>query len=237
MDTCYMCDAPATSKEHAPPKCIFPEGKDLEDGSDLRKNLIKVPSCAEHNLRYSSDDEYFFFIVALNIDGNARKQRQFDTKVLRAVRRNPEIANSTFAQDLGPALLDGRPAHGGCIFRDRIERVIEKTTRAIHYHSTHGHKLTVPLSLYLPSLRLDDGRMEEGKFEAWQIVQRHLSGLPWQGDNPDVFRFRAYHYPKAATSFLWMQFYEGFDALVQWEHVQSRGSWPAAPVRRPIETR
>ena len=36
--TCYMCDEIATSDEHVPPKCIFPEVKDL--GIDYRKGRV-----------------------------------------------------------------------------------------------------------------------------------------------------------------------------------------------------
>lgn len=27
--TCYRCDSIATTKEHVPPKCLFPEKKDI----------------------------------------------------------------------------------------------------------------------------------------------------------------------------------------------------------------
>ena len=47
MNTCYMCEKESTSSEHVPPKCLFPEKKDLPDGVDLRKSLITVPSCDE----------------------------------------------------------------------------------------------------------------------------------------------------------------------------------------------
>src|SRR5207249_7535044 len=53
---CYMCDRQATSHEHVPPKCIFPERKDT-DGQDLRAQLITVPSCDIHNSKKSKDDE------------------------------------------------------------------------------------------------------------------------------------------------------------------------------------
>lgn len=49
--TCYMCEKPATSVEHIPPKCLFPEQKDLPGGADLRKQLLTVPACDEHNLK------------------------------------------------------------------------------------------------------------------------------------------------------------------------------------------
>ena len=44
LETCYMCERAPSSTEHVPPKCLFPEKKDI--GSDLfRKNLITVLSC------------------------------------------------------------------------------------------------------------------------------------------------------------------------------------------------
>ena len=63
MAKCYMCDNLATTIEHAPPKCIFPEKKDLPAGMDLRKELITVPSCEEHNTAKSTDDEYLLNII------------------------------------------------------------------------------------------------------------------------------------------------------------------------------
>ena len=54
--TCYMCEELATSVEHIPPQCLFPEQKDLPDGIDLRKQLLTVPSCDKHNSKKSQDD-------------------------------------------------------------------------------------------------------------------------------------------------------------------------------------
>ena len=62
-DTCYMCHKPASTREHAPPLCFFPEAKDLEPPQDLRKHLITVPSCPDHNLSASKDDEYALVLV------------------------------------------------------------------------------------------------------------------------------------------------------------------------------
>ena len=54
---CYICGAPATSKEHVPPQCLFPEKKDI--GTEkFRKDLITVPSCELHNTNKSKDDEF-----------------------------------------------------------------------------------------------------------------------------------------------------------------------------------
>jgi hypothetical protein len=72
--SCYMCESVGTTREHSPPRCLFPESKDLEDRANLRKNLITVPSCADHNPRLSKDDEYFLVIAASNLEGNARRR-------------------------------------------------------------------------------------------------------------------------------------------------------------------
>ena len=66
--TCYMCEQANTTPEHVPPKCIFPEVKDL--GIDYRKSLITVPSCDAHNLRKSKDDEYLMFVLTCSITNN-----------------------------------------------------------------------------------------------------------------------------------------------------------------------
>jgi hypothetical protein len=40
-DTCYACEEPATTREHAPPKSFLP--------TDERDQLITVPSWEAHN--------------------------------------------------------------------------------------------------------------------------------------------------------------------------------------------
>jgi hypothetical protein len=62
---CYFCGALATSKEHVPPRCLFPKAGDVVDGADYRKNLVTVASCDVHNMHKSKEDEYLRFILAL----------------------------------------------------------------------------------------------------------------------------------------------------------------------------
>lgn len=60
QEICYWCGWVATSSEHVPPKCLFPESKDVKGIYDrsFRNNLITVPSCDKHNMKKSHDDEY-----------------------------------------------------------------------------------------------------------------------------------------------------------------------------------
>lgn len=85
--TCYMCAATATSREHAPPRCLFPEFKEV--AVDLRKNLITVPSCDRHNSEKSKDDEFLRSVIVMMIGNNAFAEHVFMRKFLAAVRRAP----------------------------------------------------------------------------------------------------------------------------------------------------
>ena len=83
---CYMCDRPSSSMEHVPPKCLFPETKDL--GRQYRNNLITVPSCDEHNSHKSADDEFLMASLAGLIGNNSVGLRHKFTKVNRAIYRS-----------------------------------------------------------------------------------------------------------------------------------------------------
>src|ERR1700733_6530786 len=84
---CYYCGRPATSREHVPPECIFPEKKD-SSGKDYRKNLITVPSCDEHNLHKSKDDEFLMANVTPVVGNNGAGFVQTRTKLRRAFDRS-----------------------------------------------------------------------------------------------------------------------------------------------------
>lgn len=82
---CYRCGATATSDEHVPPKCLFPEQKDIK--IDLRKNLITVPSCDEHNSKKSDDDEFLLICLAGSARGNLIGFFHFLSKGVKAISR------------------------------------------------------------------------------------------------------------------------------------------------------
>ena len=91
--SCYMCDNLATTKEHVPPKCLFPEKKDLKDISlDLRKGLIKVPSCVDHNCKKSGDDEYLLNVLSMTIQTGKYGLLNFESKVMRSWSRKDRIS-------------------------------------------------------------------------------------------------------------------------------------------------
>src|SRR4030081_910056 len=82
---CYMCAARATSREHVPPRNLFPEARE-NGGVDYRLNLITVPSCDVHNSAKSDDDEFLMVSLAgifgSNSMGYMNRLGKFDRAVL-----------------------------------------------------------------------------------------------------------------------------------------------------------
>jgi hypothetical protein len=93
--TCYMCELPEMSREHARPLCFFPEAQEF--GRDVRNNLITVPSCDAHNSAKSKDDEFLRGVMP-RVVSTARRlpsYRALDSEhLLRSLRR-------TFSSPIG----------------------------------------------------------------------------------------------------------------------------------------
>jgi hypothetical protein len=94
-DICYWCGKEATSMEHVPPKCLFPEEKDINEilNKSYRDNLIRVPSCDEHNIRKSNLDEYLMVNLSGKVGNNLEGYVHTATKVARSRKRNPKLIN------------------------------------------------------------------------------------------------------------------------------------------------
>ena len=92
-EICYWCGKSATSMEHVPPKCLFPEEKDVKDilQKSYRNNLIRVPSCDEHNMKKSNLDEYLMVTLSGNVGKNFVAYIHTATKASRSRIRNPKI--------------------------------------------------------------------------------------------------------------------------------------------------
>lgn len=84
---CYMCDQPGTTIEHVPPRALFPERKDT-GGKCYRVDLITVPSCPQHNMGKSDDDEFLMVSLAGVVGNNSIGYAHHLTKVDRAMRRS-----------------------------------------------------------------------------------------------------------------------------------------------------
>jgi hypothetical protein len=131
---CYFCDAVATSLDHVPPKVFFPESKDLPANVDLRRNLIRVPACDEHNGGYARDDEIAAYTALLHHRSNQVAVQQFATKTIRAFKRAPGLDSRV--------MLDRREivaSNGSVLYVSRADtaalgRVMDRIARGLYFH-------------------------------------------------------------------------------------------------------
>lgn len=87
--TCYRCNAAATTKEHAPPRCFFPKG------SGLNLQLKTVPSCKYHNNSKSSDDQYLLAHICLNASKGPSLARDiFERSILKQIKRSSKFRST-----------------------------------------------------------------------------------------------------------------------------------------------
>jgi len=212
--TCYMCEEQATTREHAPPRCFFPEPKDVENGEDLRRNLITVPSCAKHNLTASKDDEYVMVMLVSHIGNNAVAKRHFATKVVRALEKSPAFVRRAYG-DHHRVVVDGGETLAFRIDDARFQAVMEKTTRAIVFDHT-GQKLLRPVKIISPSFATDHPDIARA-YGAIEFTGSGLFGsLQSHGDNPDVFTYRYHSDSTDDFGCLLMTFFGGFEVYGVW---------------------
>ena len=97
---CYRCGAPASTREHAPPKSFFPRGGNLQ--------LKTVPSCPAHNNSKSGDDQYLLAHITISAAAADNLAKQiFMRSIAPHLRRAPKfakgIARGSIQMDQGAA--------------------------------------------------------------------------------------------------------------------------------------
>lgn len=216
MTTCYMCNEKATSSEHVPPKCLFPERKDLPKGLDLRKSLITVPSCELHNSQKSDDDEYLLYCLSMSIPSNHIGKNHFKSKIIRAVDRNPSLinrllANSHNAQAENLSTNEVFETIGFQVDDSRFDKVLEHLSRALYFHH-FGKKSNGQLKIY-PNFLLsmeDDYKETNKKIAEMDIMAEELFFKEHiHGTNPEVFKYCAVDKGIGEPKFLRLYFYGG----------------------------
>jgi hypothetical protein len=139
-DVCYVCGAPATTRDNVPPGGIFLDPKP--------SNLIRVPACEKHNCDRSKDDEYFRLWMVTQCADDPRAMQLFDGPVTRSLTRRKGLLrrwmagakDRIYVKSLGGIIVDEKP--GFQIDPDRIQRVIDNMVRGI-YFDAFGEPLPV----------------------------------------------------------------------------------------------
>lgn len=218
--SCYLCDAPGTSREHAPPRCLFPEAKDLPPRVSFRETLIKVDSCDEHNSKKSKDDEYLMWILSTASRGNAHRQAHFQSKGMRTYRRRPETF-LRLLENLTPVLLpsvDGTLRETALFEVDlsRFNKCMWHTATALFFHQT-GNKWSGECRVFTDAfvhLKGPDAEaMNKTLFEGTQRIAKALKDVPAQGENPEIFTYKVFS-GQASQHAVHIVFYEDIQVAV-----------------------
>lgn len=193
-DFCYWCGAEATSREHVPPKCLFPEQKDAHGGSDHRKNLITVPSCDVHNLAKCKEDEYLLCILGINILANPIGERQGKTKIIRALTASGGLAHAVLNQHQKVRVEDTKTGTVSDSIAIKIDDAsvlnsFDHVARAIFFH--HFNSRWSGSVQCTPEFLLNENASINKEYETIrQEADELFANSPLHGTNPDVFGYQ-----------------------------------------------
>lgn len=208
--SCYICTKPATSREHVPPACFFPEHGELPSGQDLRRNLITVPSCDEHNLSKSDDDQYLCAVVLTYFENNRVAQTHFSQKIIPALLRRPAMLH--FYQEMRPLNLQGEVAGVFLIDLPRFNTAMGRIACGIYFHH-FGRKHTTGPQILNSSVRavgVEEAPQINAASWEWRVMSdRFLATLPRHGDNQPVFYYQVVEHPTERRAAIRLVFYEG----------------------------
>lgn len=220
LDRCFACRNPATTREHVPPLCLFPETKNAEGGRDLRRNLITVPACVDHNLAKSTDDEYFRWVVSTNVAANHVGTWQAVTKVARAHGRRPALGQSILEGAKNVTVVDSRtgleystaeaPLDGA-----RFTRVLDLVALGVYRHH-FGESRSGTVRVH-PDFIADIGPewttdVDTARIVLFEVADRLFAPETKRGDNPDIFWYQVHESRMPDQCQMRLAFYSGCTA-------------------------
>lgn len=189
-----MCESPATTVEHVPPRALFPEAKDVE-GKNYRVNLITVPSCHLHNTAKSDDDEFLMVSLAGIIGNNSIGYKHKLTKVDRAIRRS---SNRLIEKALGKKRRTTKIDLENNLFleviwgtpdAERLYRCFDHIVRGLHFHH-FGKSLLGEVKPLLGFLFHSDRSAKNFTQFIADRAELDLAGKQQHGKNSDVFFYQ-----------------------------------------------
>jgi hypothetical protein len=217
---CYWCGAIATSKEHIPPKCLFPEGKDIRKirDVDFRKDLITVPACDEHNNHKSGDDEILLACLSSVFGANDIAYIHMCTKLNRAYSRNQKLVESSFKilkEDFVEIEGHKFPIVIANVDNKRMLKALEGIARGLYLHEFKERfvgKCTV-IPTFVQYEDQDDRYRFFGQLAKVMIQQEQIN---WKirGANPQIFTYQFGPIDEYGLRPMLMTFYTTLEVLV-----------------------
>ncbi|MPQ49101.1 hypothetical protein GCQ56_19045 [Marinifilum sp. N1E240] len=198
-EKCYMCNRYATSNEHVPPKCLFPEKKDTR-GINFRKELITVPSCDIHNLLKSDDDEFLMLSLSGLLKNNPIGSFHQRTKANRALKRKnknfieKEILRNHRLKTISTPKGKTITVSFGNPNNQRLNHCLEHIAFGLYYHE-FKKTFEGELRLILEFLEYEDENIQTfKKFLKERFAVETELNTEFKGENPEVFYYQ-FHKP------------------------------------------
>lgn len=209
---CYWCGAKANSMEHVPPKCLFPEEKDVKEitQKNYRSNLIRVPSCDEHNLIKSKLDEYLMVHLSGRVGNNFVAYLNTATKINRIKLRNSKafkIARSDVVKIKGKDF----PILWVDVDTQKLAYSFESIARGLYYYE-YGKNFTGKC-LSITKLFKNLNNLEASKYidRSFEMInnERKYWNTEVKGINPEVFTYQFSKIDGFNCQTLVLNFYSG----------------------------
>jgi hypothetical protein len=201
-----MCDKPAVTREHAPPLAFFP--------SNLRTNLITVPSCKFHNNDNSADVEYVRNIIVTDINSNEVARLMFKEKVLPSYRRSPKLKSKTFARvrevklgEMDTAIVQAN--------RIRFNRIMRGIASALYFHE-FGEAFPYRWNVHPATMLSENQAFLDLPDEVTPRMNELLRSVPVADrdtNQPQVFKYGLYRRDEYAAVYR-LVFYGAVDTYV-----------------------
>jgi hypothetical protein len=205
-----MCEAAPTSVEHVPPRCFFPERKDLPAGVDYRKGLITVPSCDAHNSDKSKDDVYLLAVIAAYYGNNQPSKDHYQAKILRALKKSTGFAHCVLT-GREKVVLGSEVTTAIRVDTKRFLQGLVHITHGLYVH-TYGTKCPHPVQVHTPALYGEDKRPRQDVKYLIDLVRPVFAAVLLHGDNPAIFQYQVAQLPGETTVFK-LLFYQGVEVL------------------------
>ena len=215
---CYMCNAVAMSREHVPPRNLFPEASEV-GGMDYRVNLITVPSCEEHNSAKSHDDEFLMVSLAGIIGNNSIGYMHKLGKVDRAIRASAnhlldqvliektEIHRVEMAENKFIDIIWGTPDV------TRLKRCFEHIAHGLHQHHFKV-RFVGKVHVLLGYLLHKEHNAKQWSEFIKDRVALDLGGKNSHGSNQAVFYYQVTDHDQFGLYMMRLCFYGGLDVYV-----------------------
>lgn len=213
MCECYLCGQPATSDDHIPPKCFFPEWKDVGNGMVVfRSNLITLRACDDCNRGRSKDDEYAFVVIASSWRENDIGLLHGQEKIAKIFERSPRLL-ATLKATLEPVDLLGMKTGAFTLDVVRFYKWLATMARGLWYVDFNRRRRETPVQVCLEELR-DENCSRIPEFDTLsKLAASILEQEPWKGENSEVFIYRTACSEQEDIWVAEMVFYEGIRAL------------------------